>query len=116
MATWPVSLPQNPLFAGYSEGTIDTSIRSSMAVGPAKVRRRISAGPTDINMQFLMTAAQLSDFITFYETTLLSGSLSFTMNHPRTGSSETWRIKKAPRWTKQSPTLYLIPLEMELLP
>lgn len=115
MPSWPASLPQKPLESGYSEGTIDTSVRTSMDVGPAKVRRRISAGTRDCQMQFFMTSSQLSDFITFYETTILSGSLSYTWNHPRTGNSYSWRIKKAPQWSKQG-QYYVIPLELEQLP
>ncbi|MFA7287328.1 MAG: hypothetical protein WC055_00465 [Melioribacteraceae bacterium] len=115
MATWPATLPQLPLEAGYSESTIDTSIRTSMDVGPAKVRRRISAGTRDHQMQFIMTSAQLSDFKTFYETTLLSGSLSYTWDHPRSGTNYSWRIKKAPQWSKQG-AYYIVPLELEQIP
>jgi hypothetical protein len=116
MAAWPESLPQKPLNAGYSEGFSNTSIKSSMDVGPAKVRRRISAGVMEHNMQFLMTATQVGTFKTFYETTILAGSVSFTWNHPRTGTSGTWRIKSSPKITKESGDFYIVPLEMELLP
>ncbi len=115
MAIWPATLPQTPLQSGYEEGTINTSIRSSMEVGPAKIRRRISAGVKEVKFQFLFTSTQLSTFIEFYEDTLMSGAVHFTWNHPRTGVNEKWRFKKSPNWGKNG-SYYLTNLELEILP
>jgi len=117
MATWPATLPQVPLVFGYSEKAAQNSIRSKMEIGPAKSRRRISAGTRDHKLQFIFSPTQLATFETFYEETLLSGSLSFTWVHPRTKVSGTWRIKAVPEWTAiLKAGHYEIPLEMELLP
>lgn len=116
MATWPATLPQKPLDTGYSEKAANNAIRSKMEVGPAKSRRRISAGVREHKMQFLMTWAQIETFLTFYEDTLLSGSISYTWLHPRTGVSGSWRIKAVPEWTPSTPLEFVVPLELELLP
>lgn len=87
-----------------------------MDVGPAKVRRRISAGVAPHTMNFMMTSAQIATFKTFYETTLLAGSVQFTWDHPRTGTSGEWRITKAPQFQKASGDYYTVQLDLELLP
>ncbi|QLH37711.1 MAG: hypothetical protein HWD60_00095 [Defluviicoccus sp.] len=43
-AVWPSSLPQKPLVDGFSETAPNLVVRSPMDVGPAKVRRRATAG------------------------------------------------------------------------
>lgn len=115
MATWPSTLPQVPLQSGYEEGTIDTTIRSSMDVGPAKVRRRTSAGVRPIKFNFMLTSSELEDLIEFYEDTLMSGAIHFTWDHPRTGVNEKWRFTKAPLWSKNG-SYYSVPIELEILP
>ncbi|MBU1567721.1 MAG: hypothetical protein KJ630_19115 [Proteobacteria bacterium] len=116
MATWPATLPQVPLVNGYSEKPANNSIRSKMDVGPAKSRRRISAGVREHKASYLLTSAQLTTFETFYETTLLSGSEKFTWIHPRTKVSGEWRIKALPEWSPLGNGWYGLTLELELLP
>lgn len=117
MATWPATLPQIPLKFGYSEKAAQNAIRSKMEVGPAKSRGRISAGVRDHKLQFILNPTQLATFETFYEVTLLSGSLSFTWIHPRTKVIGTWRITAVPEWQSVlKKGYYGISFEMELLP
>lgn len=56
MPTWPASLPQHPLIKEYVEMPQSNVIRSSMAVGPAKSRRRSTATTTDAEVVYLLTS------------------------------------------------------------
>lgn len=116
MAIWPTELPQVPLLSGYGEKAANNSIRSKMDVGPAKSRRRISAGVRDHKMQYVVTSAQLAIFEEFYEDTLLSGSVSFEWEHPRTKVDGLWRIKTVPEWEPLGAGNYHLSFEAELLP
>ncbi len=115
MASWPGTLPSAPLANSFIETLPDLAIRTEMDVGPAKMRRRSTAGPRPCQMSFLMTAAQVAALDTFYVTTIKSGADSFTFTHPRTGVSGTWRIVNPPRW-KSTGVLYQVSIDMELLP
>ena len=89
MSTWPATLPQSPLVAGYSEQRTDAKQRSTMSTGPAKVRRRFTAVPTTFEVQHLLTNTELATFETFYVDTLSEGTDSFDVPHPRTGTTVT---------------------------
>jgi hypothetical protein len=59
-------------------------------VGPPKMRRRSTAVGILTSVAFRMTNTQLSTFDTFFVTTLVDGTLPFSMNHPRTAASYNW--------------------------
>jgi len=86
---WPASLPQNP-----QKGFVETGgvliLRTSMDAGPAKQRRRGKMSST-MEVNFLMTTAQVSTFKTFVENTIL-GTSRFGFTHPRTKTVEEVRI------------------------
>lgn len=84
--TWPASptLPQRLLAETYSEGFADGRLVSQMETGPAKVRRRSSAMPRPIKGEMIMTAAQVASLRTFFNTTLIGGSLPFNFPDPIT--------------------------------
>ena len=96
MATWPATLPQEPLREGFSETFTDTSIRTDMAVGPAKTRRRTSTGVKKYEVSFYMTSTEVDILETFYDNTLGSGTTEFSWEHPRTKDSESWRFTGPP--------------------
>jgi len=79
---WPASLPQRLLIKSYSESPADVLLRTSMDFGPAKVRRRGTAGPRPVSGSIIVTAAELATFKTFFNTTLLGGSLRFRWRDP----------------------------------
>ena len=45
MTAWPSSLPDHVLQQGHNESLANVTSRSQMDAGPAKVRRRFTAGP-----------------------------------------------------------------------
>ena len=73
MAAWPSDLPQKPLVQGFSETPPNLLTRSPMDIGPAKVRRRSTAGVTVLQCVFRLTTTQRASLLTFWQTTLAGG-------------------------------------------
>lgn len=96
MTAWPASLPATPLRIGFKETPPDLVIRSQTDLGPAKVRRRATAGVTRLDMAMLMTSTQLATFKTFMTADLSDRAVSFTHTHPITGAAITVRIVDPP--------------------
>ena len=80
---WPSTLPQVALLDGYGETFPDTIYRSPMEFGPAKSRRRTSAGIRHISWPIILTSAELDILYDFYNDTLLGGNIPFEHYHPR---------------------------------
>ena len=116
MAAWPATLPQQLLIAGYEESPPDLALRTAMSVGPAKLRRRATAGVRPIAGEMVMTSAQVATLETFYVTTLVSGTLSFTHSHPRTAVSSTFRFTAAPSYEGLGAGDYRVGLALEITP
>jgi len=114
---WPESLPQVLLVAGYSQSPADVIIKSDMDAGPAKVRRRFTAGVKPVSGTMILSAAQLTTFQTFFMDTLLGGSLRFSWTTPpaHTDACE-MRFTAIPTWTKIGGSYYEISLSLEVLP
>lgn len=88
---WPTTLPQLVEQDGFQETPPNTTLVSTMDVGPKKIRRRSTKGVRAFAVRMYMTQTQRDTFDAFYETTTKSGSLSFMF--PRPGSevsTEMW--------------------------
>ena len=96
MPAWPSDLPQKPLVQGFSETAPQLAVRSPMDVGPAKVRRRATAGVTQLKCAFRLSAAQRASLLTFWQTTLQGGALAFAWTHPISGAAISCRIVEPP--------------------
>jgi hypothetical protein len=96
MPSWPSDLPPRPLVQGFSETAPTLAVRSPMDVGPAKVRRRATAGVTQLKSAFRLSAAQRASLLTFWQTTLQGGALSYSWTHPISGAGITCRIVEPP--------------------
>lgn len=113
---WDTDLPQELLLDGYSESLPDVTIKSDMDAGPAKVRRRFTAGVTPVSGFILVTSTQLATFITFYNSTLLGGSLRFTWTEPPAYTVQCeMRFTAVPTWTKVE-DVYKISMSLEIMP
>lgn len=89
---WPVGLPQDVLTDGYGESMADLVLRSQMDAGPAKQRRRFTAGVKTHSIAVAVTRAQVATFETFYYTTLGGGALPWDWTHPRLQTTVTFRF------------------------
>lgn len=116
MPVWPVSLPQDVLIDGYDERPPDTTLRSTMDEGPAKVRRRFTAGVRVFSVTVALTRAQVETLDAFYRTDLQGGALRFDWTHPRTLAAVQFRFIAGPRYVPQSQTEWLTQLQLEILP
>jgi hypothetical protein len=88
---WPTTLPQLFSEDGFTETSPNTTVATSMDVGPKKIRRRSTVGVRIFSGKMLLTQEQVTIFDGFYKTTTQSGSLSFIFSHPRTAvSTEMW--------------------------
>jgi hypothetical protein len=117
MATWPSSLPCIPTLDSYAETFAETALRTSMEVGPAKVRRRISANVKPLSSAIdRLTSANVDTLETFYQTTLLGGTEEFDYVHVRTGATVSCRFVKPPKITARKPPGYRADLDLEIMP
>ena len=115
-ATWPATLPTTLSENGFSETPPDSLIRSSMSVGPAKVRQRTTSGVRTISGMMVLTSTQTGTLDTFYVTTLAGGSLTFNFDHPRTSVTEEMRFTAPPTYTPLGGDYWQADLSWEILP
>jgi hypothetical protein len=88
-----------------------------MDVGPAKVRRRATAGVTQLKCTFRLSAAQRASLLAFWQTTLAGGSLSYSWTHPISGAAITCRIVEPPTFSPAAGGVsWLAVLNIEILP
>jgi len=113
--TWPTSLRDLWLRDGFREVVPKNMIRSSMDVGPAKVRRRTTANVRPFFGQMFLTSALVATLDTFFVTTTKSGTLTVELKHPRTGSTGTYRFVKEPQYVPHNRG-FMASVQMELLP
>lgn len=114
---WPNTLPQRLLVNGFDESPADALLRSNMEAGPAKQRRRSAAGSRTVNGKLVLTSTELADLLTFFNTTLLNGSLRFSWVEPRDGTTANeMRFTAVPSFTAINGYLYDVTLPMEIMP
>lgn len=114
---WPITLPQALLINGYAEAPANTSLRTAMDAGPAKVRRRFTAGVRPISGQIIVTTAQLAILKTFYNITSQSGALRFNWNDPLDSTTGVeMRFAAEPNWVPISGSKFQVSLDLEILP
>lgn len=114
---WHTDLPQTLFVSGYSQTYPNVAIKSEMDAGPAKVRRRFTAGVEPVSGTMIMTAAQLATLDTFYNTTLLGGALRFSWTKPPAHSAACeMRFTEPPTWTAIDPGMYEVNMSFEVLP
>lgn len=115
MATWPSSLPQEFPEEGFSLTLPDNLLRTTMDVGPAKVRRRTTSNVTKVQGSMLLSTTDLAAFQTFYITTLSYGVTQFTWVHPITGVACDMRFTEPPKYSPASGDYVDVQMSLEIL-
>lgn len=115
---WPLTLPQSPQ-KGYTETGGVLVVRTPTDSGPAKMRKRGNR-PQTLNVQFLMTTAQVALLETFVKTTI-QGTTRFGFPHPWLGVVSEVRIVpqgEGEYYTLSyaAPGYYNVQLTLEVLP
>ena len=118
MATisWPSSLPDYLLVDAYNESFPNTTIRTQMDEGPAKVRRWGTAAIRPITGTQILDGTEYSTLDTFYNTTSQGGSLRFDWTHPITGTSVEFRFVSPPTVTAIGNYFFNVTLNLEIMP
>jgi hypothetical protein len=114
MAVWPVALPQDILI-GASIQPKDAMLRSQMAIGEDKVRRRYTADLASVQATIYITTTQYtSNFLPFYQSNSASW---FDWKDPISGNSKQLRFTGVPQFSAESarsPGLWRVELPLEM--
>lgn len=110
MATWPAGIIINR--KNYKEKAPDRVIRSNMAVGPDKLRRRSSAAVRELDLTLTLTDALLDTFDDFY---LANDSIAFNFTDPRTSAAVEARFASVPEYSYRE-TIWDVSVKLEILP
>jgi hypothetical protein len=120
-ALWPTNLPPAPTIRDTVETFADVALRTSMDSGPAKLRRRTTAGVAKFTLALFMTRTQIAQLNAFYLETLKGGTLTFEWKHPRTGAAVDMRFLSVPRATPKQTRqaggeLWRVEFDVEVMP
>lgn len=115
---WPPGLPQVPQ-KGFTEKGGALILRTSMDAGVAKQRRR-GLSPSQMNLSFIVTTAQVTVFENFINNTI-KGVSRFGYPHPRTNNIVEVRIIPQGEGTLYNltylaPEYWTLSLQFEVLP
>lgn len=116
MTDWPATLPCLQM-SGASYTPQDNLIRSEVAAGVAKVRRRFSAVAETFSARVLVNKAQVETLDTFVKVTL-KDALPFDMKNYRLPGYPTrsYRFVRRPSYVPVAFDLWEASLELEMLP
>ena len=116
-AVWPLGLPQAPDTDGFTETPPNNLLRTQMDVGPAKVRRRFTAGVRGFSMQMVLTRTEVDTLESFFYQTLVGGSLVFDWVNPRTETATTFRFTAPPTYSPdEDGQSVVVSMQLEELP
>jgi hypothetical protein len=116
MVAWPSGNQYVPLISSLSETPPDNVLRSSTDKGPDKVRRRTTANVRPLSFRLILKKPDLATFDTFYDTTLLSGSIEFDYTHPRTKAACKAMFAQPPSYSERGGVVYEVAVSLEIQP
>lgn len=116
MPTWPLTLPQAPLVDGLRETAADTTLRTAMDAGPAKLRSRTTAGVAKLSLSYIMSREEVGTLQEFFDDDLVSGALKFSFPHPRVDATVECRFRQPPAYAPINGDFFRVALELEVLP
>ena len=114
--TWPITLPQVPLYQGFAQTEKTATIRSPMGYGPAKVRRRTTAAIQPVNASLMLSTTEKDTLLNFYDVTVRGGSDRFNWIDHLTGATVEYRFTAPIQWFPRSCDLWMALLNLEILP
>lgn len=116
MATWPSTLPQRATRDGFQESADGVVLRSTVDVGPAKLRPRYTAEVKVFACALVLDSTQVATLETFYETTTVFGTGPFDWVHPRTEAAASLRFRNRPTYSALGAGRFRASFALELLP
>lgn len=117
------ALPTPSQYEEYDEQLPDMTLRSEVSRGPDRTRQAYTFLPTilklgqyvDNRVQGGDPRSQVQQVYRFYRVTLNGGSDKFRMDHPRTGTQETFRFLSPPKCIPVSSATWIMRIEVEQL-
>lgn len=116
VSTWPAALPQLLERNSYEEEFANNAMRTATDIGPKKIRRRTTANPRKVSGAIYLNPTQLGTFETFYETTLIDGTLRFNWVDPRDGTTAVEMLFAAPPKVRSIGYDYQVTMQLEIMP
>lgn len=116
MASWPSTLQQCLESSGFGYSFGDTRLRSSTGVGPAKVRNTATKSVNPLKGTIFLDKDQYNTLYNFYFTTLVNGTLTFTLLHPITKEAIEVRFVNTPSFVHIGGTKFQVSLDLEEMP
>ena len=113
---WPVLLPAFSIVENFQEEEADTTIRSPMEEGPAKLRQNPNTTPPPLRFNKRLSLEQVNILKAFYRVTLAKGVLPFQEYHPVEGRLLTFRFLRPPSFQHISGSSFMASIELEVLP
>lgn len=101
MPAWPSTVPQTALAGSLTDRPERNVASFQPDVGDPIERPRSSLARSMISFETFMTSAQFDLLLTFYNTTVTQGVLSFTRKHPRdiNGADRTFKFTAPPEFS-----------------
>lgn len=113
---YPAGLPQVLADRDYREQPPDTALRTEMDQGPAKVRRRFTAGVRPVTGRLDLSEAQVEILDGFYVTDLAGGTLRFDWVNSRNRVAGELRFVGPPVYTPLGGDRWRADLSLEIMP
>ncbi len=113
---WPPMLPAAPLVEGFQETAPTITLRSAIDAGPPKVRRRFTAGISQISCRYTVTRDLMNILDNFYFNGVAGGAIPFEWEHPRRREIVMVRFREAPQYTAYSGDIWTAVVALEVLP
>jgi hypothetical protein len=110
MAVWPATVPVSK--DSYKESPPNRAVRSSMDVGPDKVRKRSTAAVREVEIRMMLTDDELEDFDEFFDE---NETLVFDFTDPRTDTEKRARFASRPTYDLNQ-TMWSVSVKLEYLP
>lgn len=115
---WPAQFGEW-LLAGHQLELPPAILETAMDKGPPKRRALTDALPSPVNAQIELTRAQWIAFATWYQVTLVNGTLPFTKRDPIYGVDRDYQFRadQGPRAAPTGdPDALLVTLPLQMLP
>lgn len=116
METWPASLQDFINEEGFQVQIGNTTVRSDVDVGLAKVRSRFTDGIDVYTTTIYVDYDDVPDVLTFYKTTLVNGTLTFGYDDPLTGVSSEFRFAEPPDIRPRGGRNFTVSMKWEKIP
>ena len=115
-ATWPAQLQDKLDQDSFTFKIGETSIRTEMDIGPAKVRRRFTKSVDALQCQIRMTYSDFQYVYNFWDLDLNGGAGTFYFNHPFTGVQTVFRMVGPPEISPLGGTEFIVSMQWEAMP